>query len=312
MKSFFVLLAAFVVFILSCTEDREQQFTSNLSHVKYFGFSLIDVYFDDPTDGELKDNYIDEVSPFSNIGDLLVIDPQEDISNRVDRFLENDMKLFIYVTELFFEVEGVYSPSGVDYKLRDDYESRWKTFLSTNQSVITEEFIAAFYLGEEPTWNGITFEELQTAADLITSDVADVPIMIIEAYPVIDDLEIPASVDWVGFNHYFIKSPISDSSFQAELSVLQSKMATHQQLVLVMDSHYIPWAHGDFGGIELQEIQEVTQDYIDIAEKNKNVVTIIGYHWPNGFEFSETIGARNMPSYVMDLYRDIGAQITNK
>ena len=84
--------------------------------------------------------------------------------------------------------------------------------------------IVSFYIGEEPTWNGISGVELQAACDYVDTQFPEIAISIVEAFPAVNDLEVPASADWVGFDHYFVKNPVTDSSYQAELDIIQGKM----------------------------------------------------------------------------------------
>ena len=137
--------------------------------------------------------------------------------------------------------------------------------------------------------------------------------MIIEAYPVLNDLQVPETVDWIGFDHYFIKNPNSSSIFQQEWQTLKSKLSNpSQKIMVIMDSHYIDWAHGDFGNIALSEMAEVANNYYQLAKNDTTVIGMLGYFWPNGFDITESIGARGMPEEVRNQYERIGKEITGK
>jgi len=82
-------------------------------------------------------------------------------------------------------------------------------------------------------------------------------------------LQIPSTADWVGFDHYFIKDSVNDSAFLEELETTKSKLSATQNLVLIMDTHYIDFAHGDFGGIAFNEMGEVANSYFELAKKEK-------------------------------------------
>ncbi|MGD1961536.1 MAG: hypothetical protein ACFB2Y_21955, partial [Fulvivirga sp.] len=162
-------------------------------------------------------------------------------------------------------------------------------------------------------WNDISADELKSATDYVKSTFPEVPIMVIEAYPALDELIIPNSVDWIGFDHYFIKDPQNDIGFQKELGTLKSKFTNQdQKLVFVMDTHYIDFAHGDFGGIELNEMKKVATSYYDLAKNEPRAIALIGYFWPSGFDVPQSIGARNMPQEVKNEYMRIGEEITGK
>lgn len=307
----------FLLLVVACGQQDDEQLppppiTAN-TQLKNFGFTIVDTYWDDPTDEEVKTNYADEVYTFCNIADILVVNPTDDLQQRMTDMAVLDMKVVLHLNELFFELVDANSPSGANYDLRADYQQRWDAFKSLNQLDTNKDKISSFYIGEEPTWNGITYEELKAVTDYVKAQFPEIPIMIIEAYPAIADLQIPQTVDWVGFDHYFIKNPNIDSSFQQEWSLIKSKRSTpDQKLVVVMDTHYINWAHGDASGIALDEMKDVATNYYNLAKSDTSVVTMIGYFWPNGFDIENSIGARGMPQAVQEEYRRIGHEITGK
>ncbi len=306
----YILLLIFI--IISCKKDDSSDILTNSEHIKFFGFTLIDTFWDDPSDNEIKTNYSDEVHEFSNMADILVVSPSDNIVDRMNAIVDLQMKSVLHLNEIFFELVGTGGQSGAEYNLRSDYQNRWDEFVAVNQLQSNQELVQTFYIGEEPTWNAISFSELKSATDYVKSTFPDIPIMIIEAYPVINELQIPNSADWVGFDHYFIKDPKNDPTFKSELSLLKSKMNDSQHIILIMDTHYINWAHGDVGGIELEEMKDVAKSYFELATNESKVIGILGYFWPSGFDVSESIGARHMPQSVKDEYKRIGKIITGK
>ncbi|MFL0351989.1 hypothetical protein [Xanthomarina sp. GH4-25] len=302
-----------IVLLVSCHKETPSDQTTNSSHIKYFGFTLIDTYWDDPTDNQPITNYIDEVSGFSNIADILIVNPSDNIVARMTEMNDFQVKSILHLSEIFFESVGTSSPSGVEYGLRTDYQSRWDEFIDTNNLQVNQNLIQSFYIGEEPTWNGISFSELKAAIDYVKSTIPTIPIMIIEAYPIIDQLQVPNSVDWIGFDHYFIKDPKSNVDFLSELHNLKSKFTNaEQKLVIIMDTHYISSLHGDLGGISLNEMDRVANSYFELAKSEPKTIAILGYFWPSGFDNSESIGARNMPEIIKENYIRIGKEVTNK
>lgn len=170
------------------------------------------------------------------------------------------------------------APSGSEYGLRPDYQSRWDEFINANSLQDNQEFIQSFYIGEEPTWNGISYSELKLATDYVKLTIPDIPIMIVEAYPIIDLLKVPNSVDWVGFDHYFVEDPKTDVLYLNELNTLKSKFTTlEQKLVLIMDTHYISDFHGDYGEIALNDMDKVANSYYDLAKSEPKTIAILGY-----------------------------------
>lgn len=308
-----IILLLFLVAIFSCNDDNNINNSQPDSHIKYFGFSLIDVSWDDPTDSPSTTNYIDEVSAFTNIADILVINPTDNIENRLNIMNNKDVKAYLHLSEIFFEQSGTNAPSGANYNLRVDYQQRWNDFLTTNNLQNNTNRIQAFYVGEEPTWNGISFSDLKSVTDYIKTTIPEIPILIIEAFPALNNLEIPTSVDWIGFDHYFIKDPKNDTAFLNELSILKSKLSsTNQKLVFTLDTHYIQSIHGDLANISILEMKDIFISYYELAKTEPKTIALIGYFWPSGFDDPNAIGARHMPTFIKNEYERIGLEITKK
>lgn len=301
--------------LLGCKKEEviEDPFPEKTNaNLTWFGYTLVDVYWNDPTDDTDKTNYIDEVASFSNIADILVIAPEDDIRDRLALMAENDVKGLIHLNEIFFELVGTTdSLSGANYDLRADYTERWDTFVSTNEFDLNTSALGGFYLGEEPTWNSISPEDFALASDYIKATVPSVPILLIEAYPAVEALEVPESVDWIGFDHYFIADPSTNSTFLSELATIKSKKMDHQDLVLILDAHYIPFAHGS-SGISKSDMDVVARNYYQLANQETAVIGMIGYHWPSGFDFSSAVGTRGLPNNVRVEHELIGKAITGK
>ena len=71
------------------------------------------------------------------------------------------------------------------------------------------------------------------------------------------------------------------------------------------------WAHGDFGN-SLDEVGTEANNYLQLAIADSLVIGVIGYYWPNGFEFAEAVGARGMPQEIKEEYIRFGSEITGK
>lgn len=309
-KYYFFLLIISIAFHTACKQAIPVE--ANQNHLKHFGFTLIDTYWDDPTDSATKSNYIDEVYTFSNLADILVVNETDNIVQNVQLFESYDVKAILHLNDLFFEYVDSIAPSNSNYDLRTDYKARWNNFVQLNSSVLSPALIGAFYVGEEPTWNGIEYESLNKVTELVKTDFPNVPVMIVEAYPTLSDLKIPSKADWIGFDRYFIKRPNEDVDYQKNWNILKSKLTEEQKAIVVLDAHYIDWAHGDFGNIDLNEMGTVAQSYYQLAKNDKKTIGILGYFWPNGFDDSNSIGARGMPQIIKNEYIKIGKEITRK
>lgn len=305
-----------IVFLLICLISCQSNDSISIldsNHLKYFGFTLIDVGWDDPLDSEVKTNYLDEVADFSNIADILIVQPTDNIISNLNLMKSNNIKAILHLSELFYEQTTGQSNSGDKYSLRSDYKLRWDTFVQTNDLNTHKDKIQAFYIGEEPTWNGISFNELESATDYAKETISEIPVLIIEASVILNELKIPKSVDWIGFDHYFIKDPKNNTQFLNELSLLKSKLINeNQKIVLVLDSHYIKEIHGGISGISKNEMAAVANSYYELAKREEKVIALLGYTWPGGFDTADALGARQLPDVAKATYLRIGQEITRK
>lgn len=311
-KNIYLILVG--LFLLSCKPIPIETpiATKTNQHLQFFGFSLVDVGWDDPSDSEVKSNYLDEVQSFTNIADIIAFQPEDNLKERIQAMNKVQVRPLIHISELFFEQkkEGG-QKSGVIYGLRVDYQERWNTFVKINDLDSNQETIACLYIGEEPVWNSIPEEEFNLACTYIKETLPNIPLLSVEAYLAIDEMYIPQALDWVAFDHYFLSKPSTSSDFQRELNVLKSKLHPHQKIFLIMDSHWIDFFHGS-AGIGIQDMDVIARDYYDMANLDTTIIGILGYHWPSGFDFKKTIGARNMPPNVIQEYKNIGNNITGK
>ena len=276
------------------------------AHLKHFGFYLVDVQIDDPLDGESKSNYIDEVAAFSNVAQLSAYYDSEDIRGRVRRMNDACVKPFISTQDIFFDrVDGA-APSGNHYVLNADYRARWERFKAVNAEVFTPERVGSFYLLDEPTWNGVTFEQLDAVTRLFKSDCPDIPVMLVEAYKELPNLRIPVGVDLVGFDRYAVFKPSTDASFLADFATLKSKLSRpDQQILLTIDDRWEP-EYRKYG-VEPGDMAATVKDYYDLASSDTSVAGLLGFQWV-GMADGE-LGVRNMPQNVRDLNVDIGKAI---
>lgn len=92
----------YIVYILltfmSCKKETLQEPLPDKTNpnLKYFGYTLVDVGWDDPTDKSDKTNYIDEVYSFSNIADILVVEPTDNIVDRINVFDSYNVKAMLH------------------------------------------------------------------------------------------------------------------------------------------------------------------------------------------------------------------------
>lgn len=280
--------------------------------LRYFGYALVDCGFDDPLDTKAQTNYVAEVAAFSNIAQMCVFDPAENIADRLDLMSESGVKALLSVQAIFFVgTPDTTQGSGMNFDLHPQYQSRWDSFVRINTLDQRSSMLAAFYVADEPVWNGISSAELTIAADVIEASFPSVPTAIVEAPGGIDALQVPASIDWIGFDQYAIPAPDADPGFRKLLALMKSKRSREsQKIVLIMDAQWLPF-YGD-AGYSASDMAAVATSYYDLALSDPEIIGIIGYLWPGGLDDPRQKGTRNLPQRVIDEHRRIGKLITRK
>lgn len=277
-------------------------------HLKYFGYALVDVGWDDPHDKATTTNYIAEVKDFSNIAQLGVYNYTDNIISRTNLMNTNCVKPFLSIQSVCYYEVDAQAPSGHHFKLHPNFKARWNAFKATNLSILNSSKIAAFYVADEPLWNGIIFSELDTVCQMIKKDFPNIPLMFVEGYPVLDKLIIPTSVDWVGFDRYEVFDPTTSSIFLNDLNTLKSKRSTpDQKIFLVIDDQWLPF-YG-LAGFPPDTIRYMVQNYYNLAASDASIIGLIGYLWAGGLDDPEQLGVRDMPQSVIDKNVEIGMMI---
>lgn len=279
---------------------------------KYFGYALVDCGFDDPLDLEVKNNYVTEVAAFSNIAQMCAYDPADNLVSRLKLMSDNGIQAILSVQGIFFEGKpDATQGSGMKFTLYPNYLDRWNNFVHNNNLTQQVAHIAAFYIADEPNWNGISNAELQIAADAVKSTFPTLPIAMSEAATNISTLVVPNSVDWIGLVHYAIPSPDTNSTFKNELSLLKSKRTnSSQKIFLAMDAQWLPFYGAE--GFSESYMASVATSYYNLASSDPDVIAIIGYTWAGGFDSPQQKGVRELPSNVLAEHMRIGKLITGK
>jgi chitodextrinase len=277
------------------------------SHLKFVGFYLVNTGVDDPTDGIAKTNYTDEVGYWTNLNQSLAYSPSQNITPDVNSMNAQCTKPFMACEQIFWHRVDGNAPSGNNYDLYPDWQARWNTFKATNGGSLTATKIGCFYIADEPVWNGIPFNELDAVAQTIKNDYPTIPVFYVEAYNQLNSMQIPVSVDWVGFDQYDIFSPSTNSQYLSYLSVLKSKRSNNQKIVIIGDTHWIP-LYGT-QGVSAGDMGATIQSYYDLAAGDPDVIGFIGYLWPGGFDEPGELGGRNLPAAVVNKLVSIGQSI---
>jgi hypothetical protein len=282
--------------------------TAAPAHLKYFGHFFVDVEVDDPHDTTNKMNFTDEIASSSNLAQMTAYYASQDLRARVRAMNDLCVKPFLSLQEVFFDRIDAAAPSGGKrFALVSDYQSRWETFKTTNAGSLEAGSIGAFYLVDEPVWNGVTFGDLEAVAQMVKRDFPNVPTLIVEAYPVLDSLRVPTSIDWIGFDRYGVFTPSTDASYLAQLATLKSKRSTpDQKIFLVIDDQWIPEYGGR--GVSASQMSATIQDYYDLAASDPEVAGLLGYRWA-GNVGDPAVGVRDMPQNIIDLNVSLGKRV---
>jgi chitodextrinase len=277
------------------------------SHLKYFGFYLVNTGVDDPNDNVVKTNYTDEVGYWTNLNQSLAADPGRNISSDLISMNNECTKPFMACEGIFWHRVDGNAPSGNNYDLYPDWQARWNTFKATNSASLTSAKIGCFYIADEPIWNGIPFNELDAVSQTIKNDYPTIPIFYVEAYNQLNTMQIPVSVDWVGFDQYDVFAPATNSQYLNYLSVLKSKRSNNQKILIIGDTHWVP-LYGT-QGVAASDMGATIQSYYDLAASDADVIGLIGYLWPGGFDEPGELGGRNLPTAVVNKLVSIGQSI---
>lgn len=282
-------------------DGRTLVIASESGNLDFYGFALINTFVDDTADMTTLTDYTDEVKDFTNIVDTLVVEPHQNILELIKHNYELDLITLIHCSELFYKLDEDGS-----YAIRKDYKERYEMFYSTNELALHPVIM---YFGEEPLHNGLSNDDIATVAEYIKSMDNGIKTMVVEAAPEVQNLNLSSYIDYVGFDHYFVFDPSENDRFMSNLSYLEKHLMEHQKIVMIMDTHFIERYHYEHGGIELEQMDEVANNYYNLARSHEDVVGLLGYFWPSGFDHKTSIGARNMPDDILQVYKSIGLNI---
>ena len=274
-----------------------------------FGFVGIRCGLDDPLDDTAKTDYVDEVAGFTNLAHVCVF--ENDVRGLLADLPEHGLRAVLDVNALLFELVPGEAPSdsGRRMQLRPDAAERWARFVATNREVLDPRHVAAYYLADEPVWNGVSTADLTAAAALVEPATHGVATMVIEGYPALADAVFPPQVDWIGFDRYAVGDPSSDPQYLADLAAVRSRAHPGQRIALILDSQWLSayrWV-----GIDAESMAVIARNYQLLASREPDVVALIGYTWPAGID-PEQLGARDLPQEVKDTYVAIGRWVLGR
>jgi len=201
----------------------------------------------------------------------------------------------------------------------------WASISSQSAPLISSKVLTGFFLGDELTWNGLSFNNLQFVANMIRNTFPTALIYYNEAYPVftIDKsiygvniyyTHVPSAINWISIDFY----PSDGSSLSEAISIFQTKL--YPKLSSDQSALFVPPAYGSLedperycGGSNCTaEMLLWGEQTIQWALSDSRLIGMNPWHWGShqtwtGFE----IGARDMPA-VKNFWTTIGKQIINK
>lgn len=288
----------FLLFLLNCSNSNESLIETD-NHLQYFGFAITDC----------GTNYTSQVDDFVNLIDMCPTDFGS-MEQRVNANIIGNNKALIHLQGLFINnIPDSSSPSGFRYELFSNYEEQFNLW-KDNNTFITNETVAAFDFADEPAWNQMNMQDLATVAALIKSAFPDIPIMVIEAPDLIDDLILTDDIDWIGFDRYGTLDPKNDSEYLSLLNLIKSKRTnTNQKLVIIMESQWL-----DFytqAGFDESILTPMASSYYELAKSEEDVIALISYLLPGGFDTPDQKGFLDLEQENRATIEAIGREISN-
>ena len=258
---------------------------------------------DDPHDDTVKTDYTDEVAGFTNLNQVCIAQDTQTTAQRLHQSARHFTPLF-YIEPIFFsEQNGRLQPNAKRDTLLPMLIQAIK-----NSDVPARNLI--FYLADEPTRRHLPLADLESAAQILRALYPETPIMVIEAYSQNGPGQIPHNIQYWGFNAYTVADPAREPRYPAYLNRAAAMLGPDQALVMVLDAHHTP--HHTRAGLDQNDMADVARAYYAYAQSRGDIAALIGYTWAGGIDGDWEIGARNLPTAVLDTYRQIGHAITGK
>ncbi|HEY7122224.1 MAG TPA: hypothetical protein VH329_06660 [Solirubrobacterales bacterium] len=239
-------------------------------------------------------NHLPEVAGRSNLNWVQISDPDRYAPEVLDGCRPKGC-IISTGNEFFRGCDAVHSPT---CELYPNYQARWARLADAVRSRIGK--VGAFYLMDEPQYRGATPAELHTAATTIKATYPSIPVMMVEAGPqVSSSLQVPTSVDWVGFDWYC--QPFTDVN--RTLHTLTGRIHPNQSLFLLPEAAPLQACGGSAGHATDAQIAPLQFNYLHLAQSNPRVIGLLAFgFWTSGY------GSAQLPQTVAaheQIYRQI-------
>eukprot|EP00656_Telonema_subtile_P019314 TRINITY_DN20588_c0_g1_i1.p1 TRINITY_DN20588_c0_g1~~TRINITY_DN20588_c0_g1_i1.p1 ORF type:complete len:301 (+),score=38.93 TRINITY_DN20588_c0_g1_i1:174-1076(+) len=177
-------------------------------------------------------------------------------------------------------------------RLLPNWQARWANLSSELQPWVANKTVWGFHLGDELTWAGLPFEDLDALAGVIANTTwrgGEKPVVyyndgkgaIVDGKTCAGDpvnfSHVPAGIDWISFDYYNPPASIVRGWYETGL---YPKMLPHQHAVLVPGaSGSAHWPTGPPPGWDASAMVDRAHEYFAWAAEDPKVVGLIPWHW---------------------------------
>ena len=270
-------------------------FPSSPGTVKYFGFA----------GGCDVNSYLFETLPFSNTCTVGWSDPRLLDKKWRALLVANGVKLIVSVHGLLFA--GPNDEPRAPFDIRDDAQERWNNALTQMNAGLNEDTVLAWYIADEPIWNGITPDELAQATAIVKASFPRIPTLTSLNHVEVPLWNEPTATDWVAYHQYETADVRTDPMYQSNISHIK-QLNPGKPFIYVVDTWWASYRHGA-NGISEDDMWAVARNFYSLATSDPNAIGAVGFLWPT---FVEGTGARDLPRSAILEYRHMGAQVTRK
>lgn len=175
----------------------------------------------------------------------------------------NGVQCILQVRWEFFSGGG--GEGKVQNPIRPDYEIAWSRLVE--EITPYTDRIEAFYIIDEPYWNGVNCKDLATSIRAIKKRFPHKPVMVIFAVPSLTtEFVVPADADWIGFDCY---EPID--TVVKHLQFMRGRLHPHQRLFLVPQSFLNTSTRTD------HDLAKLNWQYYELASSDPLIIGMLNY-----------------------------------
>ncbi len=265
--------------------EAEASSVATVDGERLFGYAGID------TEEDLR-----EVSHFSNV---VMLDPMSPNFERMVRLARaRDIRICLTWGNVLFETTGTRN------QLRLDHRERFEATVASDPSLFRD--LACQQPVDEPFWNGVTDEEVDLALRLMKARFPGAPTLIVMAWPTLDVRSEPVPSDWVAFNLYYVRDPVTDPTYQFYWNRMRSQNPG-KPIVVVADG-FFSYTHLQ-AGFARSDMGAVLLAYRDLFESEPAAVALGVFRWTDSGPIE---GTRSLPAEVIRDHIAVGSSITGR